>query len=236
MDFSLGLTLTVAIFIASLNLSLNSLTLMSGRALSHQVAARKLQKLITNFWLGNLAAFFLTLASLILIISQSNLVLSYYDHFLVQLNTWSLVLILLISQILIMAFLKILQSTSINPWTPSAVRDFMRQRCLKTDSSVEALSLGITSVLLNLGLMLLPLTILSLDFLSQRLRLYPIIGFSLLISLPHLLIKFLISRRIKISQINRFLIEKANFLQVLSFLSLLVLGIMIIIYQSLGNF
>lgn len=212
MDLSIGLLIITSVFCASLGLNLSSITLMSGHALSQRSSQQQLRHLLICFSFGAMAAIFL-LTSTILLLRWQIPHITYYPT----------LIILLIIQTLIMLLIKVFQaSDNLNPWTLRQVRKFIQQRCIKTNSGAEAISLGIFSVLSNIWLLFLPLFNLAGAFSVNQFILPIITIISFITTLPFLSISLVIVLRVQISRIHRFLISNATFLHIVSLLSLIL--------------
>lgn len=229
MSFITSLIIATVFFGASLGLSLSSVALMSGHSLSQKTALGKLRSLIFGFWLGVVAINILLLSTVVLFTSQSALVLVNGDWGHIPNYTWQILTSLLYAQFLAMILCKIFHPKLTNPWSPAPIRDYLRQRAIKTTSAIEAFNLGVMSVLGNIWLLIVPMAILSLGLL-MRLDLAMIIIFALGVSLPIVLIYGLI-RHVKISRIQLFLINRASFLHFVAFFSLIVIRIIIFSFQ-----
>lgn len=210
MQIETGLLIITAIFGASLGLNLSSVTLMSGHALSQRTSQRKLRRLLRGFALGAMAAMFLLISTIVLLRWQ-----------LADFKFYPVILVLLLVQALIMLVAKFTQpANTLNPWTVQSVRRFIQKRCIKTSSYVEALSLGIFSVLSGFVVLFLPLLNLASIYQPDQPIMLILILFSLATALPFLLICLVIARRLPISRVHRFLIANASFLQALTLVSL----------------
>lgn len=210
MDLSTGLLIATSIFCSSLGLNLGSATLMSGHALSQRASQRQLRHLLRSFAFGATTAMFLLVSTITMLRWQ-----------IPDWHFYPLLLILLIIQALVMLLIKIFQSAdNLNPWTLYSVRKFIQKRCIKTNSSAEAISLGVFSVLSNIILLFLPLFNLASVLELNRFILPELVLVSLISALPFLINCLVIACKIQISQVHRFLVKNANFLQIVSLLSL----------------
>ena len=235
MSFGLSLMIMVGIFAASLGLNLSSVAMMSGHALSQKTALSRLRQLIRGFLLGVVVANLLLLSTVILFIAKSPFFMNTGSGFVANYHIWPLAIIGLVIQILIMAFCKILNNQLVNPWAPEAVRTYLRKRCIKTNSIIEAINLGIMSVLANFWLLFLPLSLLAITMLNQ-LEIAHVVLFALASGIPSFIIALTVTQQVKISQIHLFLIKHANFLQFVSFFSLIILGMIIFCFKVSGDF
>ena len=235
MSFGLSLMIMVGIFAASLGLNLSSVAMMSGHTLSQKTALSRLRQLIRGFLLGVVVANLLLLSTVILFIAKSPFVMNTGSGFVANYRVWPLAIIGLIIQILIMAFCKILKNQLVNPWALEAVRTYLRKRCIKTNSVIEAINLGIMSVLANFWLLFLPLSLLAITMLNQ-LEIAHVVLFALASGIPSFIIALTVTQQVKISQIHLFLIKHANFLQFVSFFSLIILGMIIFCFKVSGDF
>ena len=235
MSFGLSLMIMVGIFAASLGLNLSSVAMMSGHALSQKTALSRLRQLIRGFLLGVVVANLLLLSTVILFIAKSPFVMNTGSGFVANYRVWPLAIIGLVVQILIMAFCKILKNQLVNPWAPEAVRTYLCKRCIKTNSIIEAINLGIMSVLANFWLLFLPLSPLAITMLNQ-LEIAHVVLFALASGIPSFIIALTVTQQVKISQIHLFLIKHANFLQFVSFFSLIILGMIIFCFKVSGDF
>ena len=204
MSFGLSLMIMVGIFAASLGLNLSSVAMMSGHALSQKTALNRLRQLIRGFLLGVVVADLLLLSTVILFVAKSPFVMNTGSGFVAHYRVWPLAIIGLVIQILIMAFCKILNNQLVNPWAPEAVRTYLRKRCIKTNSIIEAINLGIMSVLANFWLLFLPLSLLAITMLNQ-LEIAHVVLFALASGIPSFIIALTVTQQVKISQIHLFL-------------------------------
>lgn len=234
MSFSPALMIMVGVFAASLGLNLSSVAMMSGHALSQKTALSRLRQLIWGFLFGVITATLLLLSTVILFVAKSPLVLNTGSGFVANYQVWHLAIIGLIIQTLIMLFCKVLKPDLVNPWAPESVRTYLRKRCIKTTSIIEAINLGLMSVLANFWLLLLPFSLLAIQLLGQ-LEIIQVVIFALASGLPTLIIAMTVAQQVKISQIHLFLIKQANFLQFVSFFSLIILGIIIFCFKLSGD-
>lgn len=230
MSFANNLMIATVFFGVSLGLSLSSVAMMSGHSLSQKTALSKLRHLIIGFWLGVVAINVLLLSTVVLFTSQSGLLVITGNWGHIPNYTWQILTSLLYAQFLLMLACKFFHPQLTNPWTPSPIRGYLRQRAIKTTSVVEAFNLGVMSMLGNLWLLVVPMIILSLGLLA-KLDLTMIIVFALGVSLPIVLIYILV-HYIKISQIQLFLINRASFLHFMAFFSLIVIRIIIFSFQK----
>lgn len=230
MNFEVSLVIASLLYSTSLSLNLSSLTLLSGHSLSRRLAKRRLRRLILSFVLGLAVMSLLLLSSFSLFIAYSPFGLAIINQPTISKLVWSQFLLLLGGQILLMLSLSLYYRQAINPWTPPAIKQFLTQRSSQTRSLVEAFSLGMMSFLGNWLILSLPLIILAYGLLAQF-SLGSILLFSLLNTMPCLLIYGMISYNQKISIIHRFLIQQAGFLKVITLLSLSLIGLIIYAYK-----
>ena len=228
----IGVLILVIAFIASLQLDLATLTLMSGHSLGRQTSRKRLVELIDNFVLG---VGFITW----LLISTTSLVL--YFSFADQLFTarfWSLMIIFLGVQIALSLIAILLKPNNPNPWIWQEFRHFLTNRAEKTHSPAEAFSLGVTSQLAQLPVLILPLALASISLLALpgKYLVWGTVGFSLVVSLPLFIIGLLIKTGTNIASIQSFIISNRRFFKIMLILCLVTLSIFIISYlNSLAN-
>lgn len=225
MSFTTSLLIITAIFSASLGLNLNSVALMSGHALSQKTSRQKLNRLLLGFLVGVISANFLLISAITLFTMHSFALLNLNVGLKIH-ETWHILQIGIIVQAVIMLLFVIRNAQNPNPWVIKPVRSYLRKRCLKTTSVIEAINLGVMSVLAHTWLLTIPFITLAFNALTGP-NLGFIFAFSLLNGLPTLLIIFAIRLRIKISQIHLFLLNRANFLHFLTFFSLIVIELII---------
>lgn len=157
---SLAIVTLAALIHASFQLSVSTLTLMSGHAIGKRTAKRKLRRLTASFMAG-------IAVTTVLLVSTTAYTASQLLQSATSPLAWSVVSGILFTlgvSVWLFYFPKNSKGTSL--WLPRTMAEFLSKRSKKTHSSGEAFGLGLTSVIAE-GLFLMgPIVAASLALLA----------------------------------------------------------------------
>lgn len=229
MIYSLAIVAFAALIHASFQLSVSMLTLLSGHAIGAKTAHTKLLRLTGGFLLGVAVMTLLLMSTTAYVVQRS-----VGAH--VPLVLWAVGCGLLFGLgVAVWAFYyRKEQGTSL--WLPRSIARYLSDRTKATHRSVEAFSLGLTSVMGELIFIIAPVLISAL-VLVQLPPLWQLAGVLLYtaISLFSLLIvNGLVGSGHKLSRIQKWREENKRFLQFAAGGGLLVLGFYVYVDQVLS--
>ncbi len=231
MNFYFGLIIVIILLQASLGLITSVATSLAGHSLGKKYSNKKVFHLLFNYSFGIGLITFLIISTICLILFRLS---SHIGFFYEKNDFWYGIIFLLLVQILTMIAILILDKSA-NPWTPKKVKHFLLKRSNKTDSTVEAVSLGIMTILANLWLILIPLTSLSVILLETA-TLRGILLTSICVGLISLTVILNLFINRDINKIHQNVIENRRVFQFLSILTLVVLvGLITIFVNSYGK-
>ena len=220
--FIVGALVLVAIFMVTSQLELSIATLMSGHSLGQQTSRHRLNQMLNQFTVGFILITWLLFASICLVVTNFYFPLQWLSNGLL----WPILATLLAIQVATMVILQICRPKLPHPWLPKDMRTFLTKRATKTKSPAEAFSLGVTSLLANFGVLILPLTIAAATtmwYLPGFLLVTTTILFSLVIGLPLVIMQLFVLNDTPISAVQRFTIKYRRFFQLVRTISLLLL-------------
>lgn len=223
-SLALSLLALVALFENSLQLDAATLTFMSGHALGKQTSHRRLVKLTRSFTMGAVFIWWLLVSTTCLILYFS------FGNFLGTIDFWGLLAILSIAEGLILICLILLHPDHQHPWISTGFKDFLYKRAKRTNSPAEAFSLGISSVVAQLPILIVPLILAGATLLSlpSHNLIIGILIFSIVAGLPLLIIHSLVSYKISISAIQQFCFKYRSFFKGMLIITLLTMGLIAI--------
>lgn len=224
--------LGLAAFIhASFQVSVSSLTMMSGHTLGKIKNRDKLNRLMFGFIVGVtvitilLLAFFMYIFSIFLVAGQVPVLL------------WSVVCGYLVGVGFCMILFYFQKNKGTSLWIPRHFADFLAARSQKTNRASEAFSLGVSSVLAEILFVAAPISLAALILLSFSWQ--EQLGLGLLYALVSiiflLVMYFLVNRGVKISRIQQWRENNKWFIQYIAGSALLVLGAYIYVNEILNN-
>lgn len=220
--FTVGTLVLVAIFMMTSQLELSIAALMSGHSLGQQTSRRRLNQMLNQFTVGFVLITWLLFASIGLVVTNFYFPLQWLSNGLL----WPILAALLALQVAIMVLLQICRPKLPHPWLTQDMRTFLTKRATKTKSPAEAFSLGVTSLLASLGVLILPLTIAAaatMWYLPGFLLVTTTILFSLVVGLPLVIVQLFVLNDTPISTVQRFTIKHRRFFQLVRTVSLLLI-------------
>lgn len=208
-----------AVVHASFQLSVSTLTLMSGHALGKKQSHARLTRLIGGFISGAMVMTILLVAAGLYSVSLIT------QGFVVPMIVWAAVCGALMGLgVAVWLFYFKQQGTVL--WLPRKMAEYLATRCKKTKNSAEAFGLGLTSVFAELLFIGGPLTVsvLTMLVLPQDLQISAIALYVIISLLPLLWVGMLVQRGYKISHIQRWREHNKRFIQFASGTALMILG------------
>lgn len=209
-----------ALIHAHFQLSVSMLTLMSGHALGSKTAHRRLLNLMSGFVLG---ALIMTACVLAMVAFSLQNLLPYGTPPMI----WSMLCGIAIGVGVAVWVLYYRRARGTILWMPRPLAQHLSKRAEATKSSAEAFSLGVTSILGELLFSLAPLCIAAtvLVQLDVPYQLAGLIGYTLIATLPQLIIVMLVGGGHSLGKIQRWRERNKHFLQFTSGSALIILGV-----------
>ncbi len=218
-----GIVISIVIFYNLLSLPAASMILMSGHSLGRKTSRQRLNHLMRSFIYGHLFALWLLICALGFLVQNYLLIKFNLTNKLIWLMTLSLIII----QISLMIITIFRRQT--HPWILPAVKKFLFTRCTKTRSGVEAFSLGLSAVILQLPTILLPMTLFVLVslqvFYNYLLTTILLASLAMLINL--LATYFLQKRETNTIRFHKSIIKEHYFLQIMTIITLIIITVLI---------
>lgn len=218
-----------AVFVhACFQLSVSVLTLLSSHTIGRRVPNKRLLSL--NFWyiVGVGVMIWLLLTALML--AERNLM--YHSPRLALAVPLSI--LPLIALLMVLFYYRRGKGTRL--WLPRAAAEYITTRAKKTQSGIEAFSLGMTTAIAELPFVLAPLAIMAFAFHGFATYKWPVIatGYTLAVIAPLVFVAFYISSGHKISSIQRWREDAKQFLNWTSAIALLLLTLYIVVLRLGG--
>ncbi len=204
---------------ASFQLSVSMLTILSGHAIGAKRSHARTMSLMSAFALGAMAM------TLLLLSCCAYLALNFFGVY-IQSLVWAVVcgLMLGIGVAVWVFYYRGKQGTTL--WIPRGLAHFLLDRTKATKNTAEAFSLGLASVFAELLFILAPLAAAALCLL-QLSHLYQIVGviiYTLVASLPLLIVVLMVGGGHSLSRIQRWRETNKRFMQFAAGSALFVLG------------
>ena len=216
---------------ASFGLSVSMLTLMSGHALGKRTASRRVLRLSSAFGLGTMTMIMLVVSLLALFIANL------FPEGTPQI-VWSAVCGLMAGLgVAVWAFYYRHRQKGTVLWLPRSLANYLSSRSRATKDPAEAFGLGLSSVVAELLFTLAPmlLTALLLVRLDTPLQISGLILYSLIASLPLLIITMLVGGGHSLSKIQRWREQNKRFMQFAAGSALIILGGMLYVDTVLSQ-
>lgn len=230
---SLAIIAFSAMVHASLQLSVSVLTLMSGHSIGKKSSQTRLLKLMNGFLSGALA--------ITILITTSGV---YYLTFLINRSNSSEQLVATVLGYLMIAlsiaiFLFYYRPRSIGTklWIPRGMASYLSERATAARSTAEAFSLGMTSIVAEIMLVLAPTLAASLAIVTLPDANWQIIGillYSLLSILPLVVVSVLVGNGYSTAKIQKWREKNKRFLQFMASGGLLILACFILADRAAG--
>ena len=218
-----------ALIHASFQLSVSTLTLMSGHAIGRKKSHKQLLRLIGSFIIGALLAT-ITLLSFIATV-LSNFVTS--DNFPLVMTIACGLLMGIGLSVWIFYYRR---GTGTVLWLPRGMAEYLTKRAKKTDRSSESFSLGMTTIIAELLFTFGPLFIAAITLL-QLPSVYQLAGigvYGVVSVLSLLIVGGIVGSGHRLSGVQKWREKNKRFLQFAAGSALLVLGFYLFVFEVLG--
>jgi membrane protein len=224
----IGAILLAAFVHASLQCELGSLLLLYHESLGKHIK-KKTKRLASNYILGSaflVSLLISTFAFFIMVILKSPLTTVYL----------TVIAAIMVALAIIIWFFYYKTKRSTRLWLPRSVANFINYRAKTTESSIEAFSLGMLTVLAEM-----PFSFVLILVAANALLLLPIpliftgiILYTAITILPLFILRFFVKRGSTIVDIQKWRVKNRNFLKTVSGTLFLTLAVFIIAYEVLG--
>lgn len=205
---------------ASFQLSISTLTLMSGRALGAKQSHTRLLWLLAGFLIGAMTM------TMLLFIGLTYVAERIFIDKSVPLIVWTALTGLLFGLGVTIWLFYYRKEKGTVLWVPRGMARYLANRSKKTKSVAEAFALGLASVCGEIFFIIIPLCVavlMSLS-LSPELHISAMLGYVIISVTTLLLVAVLVASGHKISRIQRWREENKPFIQFITGASLFVLG------------
>lgn len=212
---------------AGFQLSVSTLTLMSGHSLGKQQSLQRLNGLITYFIFGVILMTVLLLVAGVYGVG----VILYHDVSTILLWAAACAELTVIGVVVWLFYFRPGGGTML--WIPRLMAEFLAKRCKKTASGSEALSLGLTSVVGELIFLIAPISAAAVAIagLPMVMQISSLVMYVLVSILPLIIVFMIVRRRGKISLIQKWREDNKNFIQFMAGSVMLALGLFIYVYE-----
>lgn len=216
----ISIILLAAVIHASFQLSISTLTVMSGHAIGKQRSQRRLLGLVTGFVIGALVMTSLLLASGLYVAGK-----------LLQEEVFSPIVWAAMCGILFglgvavwLFYFRHTKGTAL--WVPRSMAEYLHERCKKTKSSAEAFGLGMVSVFAELLFLCGPLlvAILTLATLPTMLQIIVGGGYALVSVSTLAVVGWMVQTGYPLSRLQKWREENKRFIQFICGTALIILG------------
>lgn len=223
---TLSVVALAALIHSSFQLSISVVTLLSGHSIGKKVAAQKTLRLVGAFLAGTAIMTTLIVCTLL----YTTKVLDLWQQ---PGSLWSVVALVLVVLGVAVWALYYRRGEGTPLWIPRAFARFLQKRVHTTSMSVEAFSLGLTTVIAELPFIAAPMVaaMLALSYLPANLQLLSALGYIIIASSSILLVTMLIGSGHSISRIQRWREHNKRFLQFVAGSGFIVLGIFLYVSQ-----
>ena len=205
---------------ASFQLSISTLTLMSGHSLGTQQSHQKLVSLVISFVLGVIFMTFLLLTSGIY---MANTMIHYG---ILQIVLWATACsaLIIIGVAVWLFYFRLGKGTIL--WIPRFMAEYLTRRCSKTKSNGEAFSLGISSVVGEIIFLFAPIVVSILFIINMpiALQISGVALYILISVLPLVVVCILVNKQNKLSRIQKWREENKRFIQLMTGSIMLAVG------------
>lgn len=226
----ISIIILAAVIHATFQLSVSTLTLMSGHALGRRTSKTQLTNMITGFLLGSTIMTALLVAALAFLTQSLTL-----EDGSISPAIWATASGLLAGLgVAAWLFYYRREKSSTSLWLPKPLSNYLALRSKRTRSSAEAFGLGLTSVAAEIIFIAGPILTVSLLLGSQvPIEAAPglLLLYSLISSLPLAIIGIAVLRGARLSRIQRWREQNKNFLQFVAGAGLIILGFYIYVHE-----
>ncbi len=227
---SIAIIFLAALIHASFQLSVSVLTLMSGHSIGKRTAHAKLLRLVFGFILG------VAIMSMLLV-SFSATIITYAFDAQVPMVVWAITCGVLVGVGVSVWRFYYRPGKGTTLWIPRGIAAYLHDRSIATKQSSEAFGLGLSTLFAELLFIGAPIILASLVLvqLSPQWQLIGILLYTVISSLPLLIVGALIGSGHKVSHIQRWRESNKHFLQFAAGSGLLVLGVYVYIDQVVST-
>lgn len=223
---SLAIIALAALIHASFQVSVSTLTLMSGHALGKKTAHGRLLRLVGSF-IGGVGVITL------LLLSTASFLFSQLFPYGTPMLIWAMVCGAIIGVAVAVWIYYYKQQRGTSLWIPRSIANYLNDRSKATKRPAEAFGLGLTSVLSEILFLFAPLLVASLVLirLSPALQLTGIALYVVISLLPLLVFSAIIGGGRTLARIQRWRESNKRFLQFSAGSALFALGIYVYVEQ-----
>lgn len=223
---SLAIIALAALIHASFQVSVSTLTLMSGHALGKKTAHGRLIRLVGSF-IGGVGVITL------LLLSTASFLFSQLFPYGTPMLIWAMVCGAIIGVAVAVWIYYYKQQRGTSLWIPRSIANYLNDRSKATKRPAEAFGLGLTSVLSEILFLFAPLLVASLVLirLSPALQLTGIALYVIISLLPLLVFSAIIGGGRTLARIQRWRESNKRFLQFSAGSALFALGIYVYVEQ-----
>jgi len=216
---------------ASFQLSVSVLTLMSGHAIGSRTSHLRLLRITSGFIFG------VFVTTMLVVTFLTYLCLTFYAHLDARF-VWALLSGLMIGLGVAVWLFYYRRVSGTVLWIPRGMARFLGERAKRTTHASEGFSLGSTSVFAELIFAAIPAAAAaySLAALPLPLQLVGIAFYTIVATLPLIVVYTLIGGGHKLSRIQKWREDNKHFLQFAAGSALIVLGFFVYAYEVIGMF
>ena len=227
---ALSVVALAAIIHTSFQLSVSVVTLLSSHTVGKGATPQKAFRLVGAFLGGTVVTTFLIVCTLLYLATTM-------DIWQQPSNLWTIVCTLLIGIGVAIWVLYYRRGTGTPLWIPRPFARFLTNRVRTTSLSVEAFSLGMTTVIAELPFMAAPViaSTLALAYLPTHLQLAAALGYVLVASGSMIVVTILIGSGHNLSHIQRWREANKRFLQFAAGSGLIILGFFLYVSQVVAT-
>lgn len=219
-----------ALIQASFSLGISIFTLLSGHTTAKADRRKKLGTISSSFILGFVLVIIAILTSLIWLIQH----LGWIDEQVIW-SVLSIVSIIMGFVVLLFYYRKDRKGTRL--WLPRAQAEFIYNRTKSAKSAGEGFLLGGSSVLIELGFVIVPLLVVAgvLSGLTSAGRYLGVIIYALIAASPLIGLSFSYRSGQKVGAVQRWRESNKHFMQLTAGILIIVLGFYLLVYKVIGG-
>ncbi len=223
--------LVAALVQASLALGVSLLTLLSGQALASRTVRKSNLNRLSGFYI--LGYFLFTLTA---VINLSYVFLRFDWRFLDEIWAWLAIFAILVGYVILLFYYrKTGKGTTL--WLPRSAAKYLFNQTRRVKNPFEAFLLGVASVLAELLFVVIPITVaaLTVSVMIDDLQFVGILVYSVVATIPLAILWWIQASGGKLSIFQRWREKNKPFLQIISGLLMITLGLYLLILKSLGG-
>ncbi len=223
--------LVAALVQASLALGVSLLTLLSGQALASKSSKKAGLNRLSGFYV--LGYFLVTVTA---VINLSYVFLRFDWRFLDEIWAWLAIFTVLVGYIILLFYYRrVGKGTAL--WLPRSAAKYLFNQTRRVKNSFEAFLLGVASVLAELLFVVIPIIVaaLTVSVMIDDMQFVGILVYSIVATMPLVILWWIQAAGGKLSVIQRWREKNKSFLQIISGLLMIILGLYLLILKSLGG-